>query len=76
MLAFFAVHSAPDPAAKSDPFAATTTEIDGAAKQARAFESGVPNARVVRLQDADHYVFKSNEADVLREMNDFLARLP
>jgi non-heme chloroperoxidase len=31
---------------------------------------------VVRLANANHYVFKSNEADVLREMNAFLATLP
>ncbi len=51
---------------------------DGASTeaQAKAFESGVPSARVVRLPHANHYVFLSNEADVLREMNAFLASLP
>jgi pimeloyl-ACP methyl ester carboxylesterase len=44
--------------------------------QAKAFESGVPSARVVRLPHANHYVFFSNEADVLREMNAFLSSLP
>lgn len=44
--------------------------------QAKAFESGVPSARVVRLPHASHYVFGSNEADVLREMNAFLGSLP
>lgn len=44
--------------------------------QASAFEKGVPSARVVRLPHANHYVFLSNEADVLREMNAFLASLP
>jgi hypothetical protein len=43
--------------------------------QAKAFESGVPSARVVRLPHANHYVFLSNEADVLREMNAFLGSL-
>jgi len=32
----------------------------------------VPTARVVRLPNADHFVFTSNEGDVLREMNAFL----
>jgi pimeloyl-ACP methyl ester carboxylesterase len=41
--------------------------------QASAFEKGVPSARVVRLPHANHYVFRSNEEDVLREMNSFLA---
>jgi pimeloyl-ACP methyl ester carboxylesterase len=44
--------------------------------QAKAFESGVPSARVVRLPHANHYVFFSNEADVLREMNAFLSSIP
>jgi hypothetical protein len=34
------------------------------------------NARIVELLNADHYVFFSNEADVLREMRAFLAGLP
>jgi len=44
--------------------------------QAKAFESGVPSGRVVLLPHANHYVFFSNEADVLREMNAFLGSLP
>ena len=44
--------------------------------QARAFESGVPFAKVVRLPHANHFVFLSNEDDVLREMNAFLTKLP
>jgi pimeloyl-ACP methyl ester carboxylesterase len=44
--------------------------------QAKAFEDGVPTARVVRLPHARHYVFRSNEADVLREINAFIAGLP
>jgi len=43
--------------------------------QARAFEEGVPGARVVRLAGAHHYVFLSNEADVLRELRAFIAAL-
>jgi len=44
--------------------------------QANAFEAGVPTAHVVRLPNADHYVFNSNEAEVVREMNTFLTKLP
>ena len=44
-------------------------------RQAKAFEDGVPTAHVVRLRNADHYVYLSNEADVLREMNSFLSTL-
>jgi pimeloyl-ACP methyl ester carboxylesterase len=44
--------------------------------QAKALESGVPSARVVRLPHANHWVFFSNEADVLREIDAFLGNLP
>jgi hypothetical protein len=55
-------------------FEANDEAVTGA--QAKAFKSGFPSARVVRLPHANHYVFFSNEADVLREMADFLGRLP
>jgi non-heme chloroperoxidase len=40
---------------------------------AKVFEAGVPTARVVRIANADHYVFNSNRAEVVEEMNRFLA---
>lgn len=43
--------------------------------QVAAFERGLPSARVVRIPNADHYVFQSNESDVLREMDAFIAGL-
>lgn len=46
-----------------------------ATRQAKAFEDGVPAARVVILPGADHYVYLSNEADVLREMKSFFNAL-
>lgn len=46
-----------------------------ASAQAKAFEIGVPSARVVRLPNADHNVLRSNEADVLREMKLFISKL-
>lgn len=42
---------------------------------AEAFRSGVANSRVVELPGAGHYVFRTNEADVLREMRIFLEGL-
>ncbi len=42
-------------------------------RQAKAIEGGLPDARVVKLPAANHYVFLSNEADVLREVRAFLA---
>ena len=44
-------------------------------RQAKAIEDGLPSARVVRLLGANHYVFLSNEDDVLREMRAFLGRV-
>ena len=62
-----------DPALKAQRMAADRAWCSA---QADAFAAGVPSAHVVRLPNADHYVFNSNEADVLREMNTFLAKLP
>jgi non-heme chloroperoxidase len=36
----------------------------------------LPSARLVLIPHASHYVFQSNEAEVLREINGFLATLP
>ena len=44
--------------------------------QIDAFTRGVPTARVVRLAFAHHFVFVSNEADVLREIQQFVTLLP
>jgi pimeloyl-ACP methyl ester carboxylesterase len=44
--------------------------------QANAFQAANPTARVVRLPRASHYVYESNEADVLREMRAFIAAAP
>ncbi|HVM92794.1 MAG TPA: alpha/beta hydrolase [Terriglobales bacterium] len=35
-----------------------------------------PKARIIELHNADHYVFFSNEGDVIREMRAFLQHLP
>jgi non-heme chloroperoxidase len=42
---------------------------------AKAFEQGLPGARVLRIPNASHFVFRSHEADVLREMNAFISGL-
>jgi non-heme chloroperoxidase len=41
----------------------------------KSFETNVPSARVVRLAEASHYLFLSNEQDVLREMRQFVQKL-
>jgi len=44
-------------------------------EQIKAFAAGLPSAHVVRLRNADHFIFRSNEAQVFREMNEFLEKL-
>jgi len=61
-----------DPAARA-AVAARQLALSGA--QVKAFETGVRSARVVRLPNADHLIFRSNEADVLSEMKLFIGTL-
>jgi len=69
-----------DPGALSkNPAAAAAAEAEDVRRvgsQADALERGVPSARVVRIAHAAHFIFQTNEQDVLREMNAFLAKLP
>ena len=78
VLAIFASPPAVPPGADGDPaMRAMIAEVDSATeRQVSAFARGVPQARVVRLPRADHFVFRSNEADVLREMRAFIDGLP
>jgi hypothetical protein len=75
-----AVYAAPHEAPASATDSAARARADSAdlariTPQINAFERGVPTARVVRLPHANHYVFRSNEADVLREIHAFIAGL-
>lgn len=78
ILAFFAVPHHFAGLEKDDPVAVAAViardRVDSAL-QANSFEAGVPSARIVRLTNADHYVFRSNEREVLSEITDFLAKL-
>ena len=42
---------------------------------ADSFRRGVPSARIVVIPNADHYVYLSNKAQVVRAMNEFLNSL-
>ena len=64
-------HASPEALAAID-----ARDAAAATEQARAFQAGVPSARVVILPHANHYIFISNEAEVLREIRAFLATLP
>ena len=71
-----AIYALPDVPQKDDPSAVEIADLrEKIVIQADAFEKSVPTARVVRIPHAQHYVFRSNEAEVLREMNAFLAGL-
>ena len=61
-----------DPKAKEAADAFTAKEVGIVERQIKAISDAVPTARIVRLPNAHHYVYLSNEADVLREMREFL----
>lgn len=61
-----------DPASRDAAKARMLKLVGG---QIKAFRSGVPSARVITIPDADHYIYRSNEADVLREINLFVSSL-
>jgi non-heme chloroperoxidase len=44
-------------------------------RQKKALKNALPAAHVISLPNANHFVFLSNEAEVLREMRSFLAGL-
>ena len=78
VLAIYAIPHSGMPAMGRDAATLAAAEARDSAEdeaQAKAFEKGVPTARVVRLPNANHFVFRSNESDVLREMNAFLEQL-
>jgi non-heme chloroperoxidase len=62
-----------DPQRRAARLAADTAACSA---RAESFARGVPTARVVRIPNADHYVHRSNEAQVLDEMKKFLSTLP
>jgi non-heme chloroperoxidase len=64
------------PADRARHAAAVAADLERSTNLANAFEAGVPSAQVVRLPNANHYVFNSNEAEVIHAMNDFLDKLP
>jgi hypothetical protein len=40
--------------------------------QAKAWERMVPTAKVIRIPNANHYVFKSNEPEVLKDVEEWV----
>ena len=78
VLAIFAAPGEVPPGAEQDSaMRAMLAEVDAATDaQVRAFARQVPQARVVRIPHANHFVFRSHEAQVLREMRAFIDALP
>jgi hypothetical protein len=64
-----------DPSVQTAAKTYSTALVALTERQEKAVENGVPTAHVITLPGANHYVFLSNEADVLREMRAFLAGL-
>lgn len=71
-----AIYAIPHDTGNNNPRFAARDLASITGPQAKAVEVGLPSARVVRLQNANHYIFQLNEADVLREMNAFICGLP
>ena len=78
VLAIFASPSEIRPGAERDPaMRAMIADADSAGeRQVSAFARGVPQAQVVRIPRANHFVFRSNEDEVLRRMRAFISSLP
>jgi len=64
-----------DPAAVEAANAYVQVQTARTKRRASSFQRGVPQARVVLIDRADHYVFLSNQAEVVRELRDFISSL-
>jgi pimeloyl-ACP methyl ester carboxylesterase len=61
-----------DPAKRAE---ADTRDLAFQGAMAKAFEKGLPSANVIWIDHGSHYIFRSHEAEVLREMRAFIAGL-
>jgi non-heme chloroperoxidase len=79
MLAIMACPHAFAPLAQIDAKAAAIATAKDSARcteQIQSLKMHVPSAQIVVLPNADHYIYRSNEADVIHAMQAFLAKLP
>jgi non-heme chloroperoxidase len=79
VLVFYAVPHGAGPFAFKDPVqreAAENREATDMEPLIKAFEHGVPTAKIVRLPRVNHYIFLADPADVTREINAFLSTVP
>jgi non-heme chloroperoxidase len=56
--------------------AAEVSDTASTELQAKAFQSGVPQAHVVIIPNQNHYVFISDEANVLRLIPEVISGVP
>jgi len=78
ILAIFADPLDPGPVFANDPkrrAAYIANDKVETTQRVEAFQAAVPQAHVVRIANASHYIFVSNETQVIREMNNFLTSL-
>jgi non-heme chloroperoxidase len=79
VLAIFADPHDPGEAFKDKPpvrAAIIAHDQETTSAQADAFQAGAPQAHIVRIPNASHFIFRSNEKQVTDEMNTFLSSLP
>ena len=76
ILAIQAFPRKPPPGAETDPAIAARHAAAEAKERERldSLEHDLPAAHIVRLRYADHYLWRTNEADVLREIRGFLSQ--
>lgn len=65
-----------DQEARSNAEAYMWFQDERATRQMALFQRDLPQARAVRIERADHYVFLSNQKEVLEQVNAFIATLP
>jgi non-heme chloroperoxidase len=70
------IHENTDPSVRTAAKAYFTALEALTERQEKSVESGVPTARVTHIPGANHYVFLSNEAEVLKDIHAFLTSLP
>lgn len=77
-----AIYATPRPVAAAianDSLASAKADAEGLAAvmpQINAFQRAIPQAHVVRIAHATHYVFQSKESEVLNELRAFVDGLP
>ena len=69
------VDQSTDPAVEAKAKAYSTALSALTARQEDAVQNGVPHAHVITLQHAHHYVYLSNEEDIVREIRAFVSAL-